>query len=118
MLNTMIMENIKNYIETNRERFLEELFGLIRIPSVSASEANKADMIRAAEYIRELIDANGADRAEVYPTPGNPIVYGEKIIDPSLPTILVYGHYDVMPAEPLEKWDSPTFETEISDGKI
>ena len=118
MLNTMIMENIKNYIETNRERFLEELFGLIRIPSVSASEANKADMIRAAEYIRELIASNGADRAEVYPTPGNPIVYGEKIIDASLPTILVYGHYDVMPAEPLEKWDSPPFEPEIRDGKI
>lgn len=112
------MENIKNYIETNRERFLEELFGLIRIPSVSASESNKADMVRAAEYIRDLMAANGADRAEVYATPGNPIVYGEKMVDPALPTILVYGHYDVMPAEPLEKWISKPFEPEIRDGKI
>ena len=112
------MEIIKNYIETNRERFLEELFGLIRIPSVSASEASKPDMIRAAEYIRDLLSANGADRAEVYPTEGNPIVYGEKTIDPSLPTILVYGHYDVMPAEPLDKWVSQPFEPEIRDGKI
>ena len=114
----MNMERIKNYIEANRERFIEELFGLIRIPSVSASEANKPDMIRAAEYIRDMLSGNGADRAEVYPTEGNPIVYGEKIIDPSLPTILVYGHYDVMPAEPLEKWVSPPFEPEIRDGKI
>ncbi len=112
------MEIIKNYIETNRERFLEELFGLIRIPSVSASEASKPDMIRAAEYIRDLLSGNGADRAEVYPTEGNPIVYGEKTIDPSLPTILVYGHYDVMPAEPLDKWVSQPFEPEIRDGKI
>lgn len=112
------MESIKNYIETNRDRFLEELFGLIRIPSVSASESNKPDMIRAAEYIRDLLDANGADRAKVYPTAGNPIVYGEKIVDPLLPTILVYGHYDVMPAEPLEKWISKPFEPEIREGKI
>lgn len=112
------MEVIKNYIETNRERFLEELFGLIRIPSVSASEACKPDMVRAAEYIRDLLANNGADRAEVYPTEGNPIVYGEKTIDPSLPTVLVYGHYDVMPAEPLDKWVSQPFEPEIRDGKI
>ncbi len=112
------MESIANYIEANRERFIEELFGLIRIPSVSADEANKPDMIRAAEYIRDLIQGNGADRAEVYPTPGNPIVYGEKIVDPALPTILVYGHYDVMPAEPLGMWVSPPFEPEIREGKI
>lgn len=112
------MENIKNYIEANRDRFQEELFGLIRIPSVSASESNKADMVRAAGYIRDLLAANGADRAEIYPTPGNPIVYGEKTVNPSLPTILVYGHYDVMPAEPLEKWTSKPFEPEIRDGKI
>lgn len=112
------MEVIKSYIETNRERFLEELFALIRIPSISASEANKPEMMKAAEYIRDLLLGNGADRAEVYATPGNPIVYGEKTIDPSLPTILVYGHYDVMPAEPLDKWLSPPFEPEIRDGKI
>ncbi len=112
------MENITNYIEANKDRFLDELFGLIRIPSVSANEANRPDMVRAAEYIRDLLIGNGADRAEVYPTEGNPIVYGEKTINPSLPTILVYGHYDVMPAEPLEKWVSPPFEPEIRDGKI
>jgi acetylornithine deacetylase/succinyl-diaminopimelate desuccinylase-like protein len=112
------MEIINNYIEANRERFLEELFGLIRIPSVSASEANKNDMVRAAEYIRDLLTANGADRAEVYATPGNPVVYGEKLVDTALPTILVYGHYDVMPAEPLEKWSSPPFDPVVRDGRI
>ena len=112
------MEAIRNYIESNKERFLEELFGLIRIPSVSAMEASKPDMVRAAEYICNMLAGNGADRAEVYPTKGNPIVYGEKLIDSSLPTILVYGHYDVMPAEPLEQWHSPPFEPEIRDGKI
>jgi len=114
----MIMESIINYIEKNRERFINELFDLIRIPSVSANEANRPDMIRAAEYIRDLLLNNGADRAEVYPTAGNPIVYGMKTIDPSLPTILIYGHYDVMPVEPLEKWVSPPFEPEIRDGRI
>jgi len=112
------METIKNYIDANRERFIEELFALIRIPSVSASEAYRPEMIRAAEYIRDMLVVNGADRAEVYRTEGNPIVYGEKTIDPSLPTILVYGHYDVMPAEPLEKWLSPPFEPVIRDGRI
>ncbi len=114
----MIMEKTRNYIESNRERFIEELFALIRIPSISASESYKPEMIKAAGYIRDMLLSNGADRAEVYPTEGNPIVYGEKIIDPSLPTILVYGHYDVMPAEPLDKWVSPPFEPEIRDGKI
>jgi len=112
------MEKISNYIENNRDRFIEELFGLIRIPSVSAAEANKDDMVRAAVYIRDMLLGNGADRAEVYPTKGHPIVYGEKIIGKSLPTILVYGHYDVQPPEPVEKWVSPPFEPEIRDGKI
>jgi len=112
------MEQIKNFIEANRERFLEELFGLIRIPSVSASEANKPDMVRAAEYIKEMLISGGADRAEVYSTAGHPIVYGERIIDRNLPTVLVYGHYDVQPAEPLDKWISPPFEPQIRDGRI
>jgi acetylornithine deacetylase/succinyl-diaminopimelate desuccinylase-like protein len=112
------MEKIRNYIEANRDRFIEELFGLIRIPSVSAAEANRHDMVSAAEYIRDMLLGNGADRAEVYPTPGHPIVYGEKILDKSLPTILVYGHYDVQPPEPVDKWVSPPFEPEIRDGKI
>lgn len=112
------MEVIRNYIQANRERFLDELFALIRIPSVSAAEANRNDMVRAAEYIRDLLLSNGADRAEVYATGGHPIVYGEKITDRSLPTILVYGHYDVQPPEPLDKWVTPPFEPEVRDGKI
>lgn len=112
------MEQIKDFIEANRERFLEELFGLIRIPSVSASEVNKPDMVRAADYIKEMLISGGADRAEVYPTAGHPIVYGERIIDRNNPTVLVYGHYDVQPAEPLDKWVSPPFEPQIRDGRI
>jgi acetylornithine deacetylase/succinyl-diaminopimelate desuccinylase-like protein len=112
------MEEIKSYIETNRERFLSELFELIRIPSVSAREENKPDMLRMAEALRKsLLDA-GAAKAEIYPTEGHPILYAEKIISPDLPTILVYGHYDVQPAEPLELWKSPPFEPEIREGKI
>src|SRR5512133_244015 len=112
------MEQIKNFIESNRERFLEELFGLLRIPSVSASEANKPDRLKAAEDIKNMLISGGADRAEVYPTKGHPIVYGERIIDRSLPTVLVYGHYDVQPPEPLDKWSSPPFEPQIRDGRI
>jgi len=112
------MENIRKYIDENRDRFLEELFELIRIPSVSAKEENRGDMVRAAEHLKKnLLDA-GADRAEVHMTEGHPILYGEKIIDPKLPTVLVYGHYDVQPAEPFELWESDPFEPEIRDGKI
>ena len=112
------MENIKNYIKENENRFLEELFGLIRIPSISSESAHKPDMIRAAEYWRDSILAAGADKAEVMPTEGNPIVYGEKIIDKALPTVLVYGHYDVMPVDPIELWETDPFEPVIKDGKI
>ena len=112
------MQNVKQYIETNKQRFLEELFGLIRIPSISSEEKHKPDMQKAAEYWVDLLIKAGADKAEVKPTTGNPVVYGEKIIDPTLPTVLVYGHYDVMPVDPLELWDSPPFEPEIRDGKI
>src|SRR5574344_1124339 len=112
------MENIKNYIKENENRFLEQLFGLIRIPSISSESAHKPDMIRAAEYWRDSILAAGADKAEVMPTEGNPIVYGEKIIDKALPTVLVYGHYDVMPVDPIELWKTEPFEPVIKDGKI
>ncbi len=112
------MEKVKAYIESNKDRFLEELFGLIRIPSISSLSEHKPDMQKAAEYWRDSILQAGADKAEVMPTDGNPVVYGEKIIDPSLPTVLVYGHYDVMPVDPIELWDSPPFEPEIRDGKI
>jgi len=112
------MEIIKKYVEENKSRFLDELFGLIRIPSVSAKDENKADMHKATEYIKKCVQDAGADKAEVIATDGHPVVYAEKIIDPSLPTVLVYGHYDVQPAEPLDLWDSPPFEPEIRDGKI
>jgi acetylornithine deacetylase/succinyl-diaminopimelate desuccinylase-like protein len=112
------MKTIKNYVETNKERFLEELFELIRIPSISAKAEAKDDMLRSAEYIRAALVSAGADFAEVKETKGWPVVYGQKLIDDSLPTVLVYGHYDVQPAEPLDLWDSPPFEPEVRDGKI
>jgi acetylornithine deacetylase/succinyl-diaminopimelate desuccinylase-like protein len=112
------MEDLKKYIEANKDRFLNELFELIRIPSVSSKDTHKDDMYRATEWIREKLLQDGADKAEVFDTDGHPVVYGEKIIDPALPTVLVYGHYDVQPAEPLELWKSPPFEPEVRDGKI
>jgi acetylornithine deacetylase/succinyl-diaminopimelate desuccinylase-like protein len=112
------MEHIKNYVEANKQRFLDELFGLIRIPSISSISDHKPDMEKAAQYWRASILAAGADKAEVLPSDGNPVVYGEKIIDPKLPTVLVYGHYDVMPVDPIEKWNTPPFEPVVKDGKI
>lgn len=112
------MENIKNYIEENKQRFLDELFELIRIPSISAKKDHKPDMIKTAEHLKNSLLKAGVDKAEVFSTEGNPVVYAEKIIDKTKPTILVYGHYDVMPAEPLELWKSPPFEPEVRDGKI
>lgn len=112
------MTSVKNYIETHKDRFLEELFGLIRIPSISSSSAHKADMVKAAEYWKEQILKAGADKAEVMPTEGNPVVYGEKIIDPKAKTVLVYGHYDVMPVDPVELWKTSPFEPEIINGRI
>lgn len=112
------MTSVKNYIETHKDRFLEELFGLIRIPSISSSSAHKADMVKAAGYWKEQILKAGADKAEVMPTEGNPVVYGEKIIDPKAKTVLVYGHYDVMPVDPVELWKTSPFEPEIINGRI
>jgi len=112
------MEYINKYVEENKERFLEDLFGLIRIPSISSIKSHKPDMYKAAEYWkRTLLDA-GVDRADIYETKGNPVTYGEKIIDPALPTVLVYAHMDVMPVDPIEKWDSDPFQPEVRDGKI
>lgn len=112
------MEQVKNYIEQNKERFLEELFGLIRIPSISSETAHKEDMMRAAEYWKESLLKAGADKAEIFPTAGNPVVYGEKIIDPQKPTVIVYAHYDVMPVDPIDLWHTPPFEPQIREGKI
>lgn len=112
------MDHIKKYVEENKERFLEELFSLLRIPSISSLSEHKPDMLKAANYWRNAILDAGADKAEVMASEGNPVVYGEKIIDPKLPTVLVYGHYDVMPVDPIELWHSKPFEPEIRDGKI
>lgn len=112
------MQVWKDYQEKNKDRFLEELLALLRIPSVSARTENKNDMLTCAEAVKQsLLDA-GATTATIYPTEGHPIVYGEKIIDPALPTVLVYGHYDVQPADPLELWNSGPFDPVIKDGKI
>ncbi len=112
------MEKVKQYIEENKSRFLEELFELIRIPSISSLSDHKDDMVRTAEKYKEHFLKAGCDKSEVMRTAGNPVVYAEKIIDKSLPTVLVYAHYDVMPVDPLDLWTSPPFEPEIRDGKI
>jgi acetylornithine deacetylase/succinyl-diaminopimelate desuccinylase-like protein len=109
---------MKEYIEKNQQRFLDELFELLRIPSVSADSKFKNDVVKAADFIKEKLIAAGVDKAEICPTAGHPIVYAEKILDKSLPTVLVYGHYDVQPADPYELWNSPPFEPVIRDGKI
>lgn len=112
------MQSWKDYQEKNKDRFLNEMLDLLRIPSVSAKSEHKADMQKCAEAVKESLLKAGCDKAEVMPTDGHPAVYGEKIIDPSKPTVLVYGHYDVQPAEPLELWHSGPFEPVIKDGKI
>lgn len=106
------------YIEANKDRFLNELFELLRIPSISADSAYKGDVRKAAEYIVEKLKLAGADNVRLEETAGNPIVYGEKIIGQDKPTILVYGHYDVQPSVPDELWISPAFEPTIRDGNI
>lgn len=112
------MQVWKDYQEKNKDRFLEELLALLRIPSVSAKTENKNDMLTCAEAVKKSLLEAGATTATIYPTEGHPIVYGEKIIDPALPTVLVYGHYDVQPADPLELWNSGPFDPVIKDGKI
>lgn len=109
---------VKQYIVDNKDRFLSELFDLLRIPSVSADSRYKADVREAAEYIAVKLKHAGAETVKVYETEGHPIVYGEKITGESLPTVLVYGHYDVQPPDPLDLWDSPPFEPVIKDEKI
>ena len=112
------MQVWKDYQEKNKERFLNELLELLRIPSVSARSEHKEDMIRCADSVKQHFLDAGADTVTVYPTEGHPVVYGEKIIDANKPTVLVYGHYDVQPADPLELWHSGPFEPVIKDGKI
>ena len=109
---------ISNYIESNKDRFIDELFELLKIPSVSAKSEHANDMEAAADFLVEKLIKAGVDHASKKPTSGCPVVYAEKIIDPELPTVLVYGHYDVQPPEPLELWESPPFEPVIKNEKI
>ncbi|MFY7849955.1 MAG: dipeptidase [Bacteroidia bacterium] len=109
---------IQSYLDTHRERFLEELFDLLRIPSISADSRFAGDVRRAAEFVREKLIEAGCDTAQIEETSGHPIVYGEKIVDPNLPTVLVYGHYDVQPSVPDDLWTTPPFEPQVRDGKI
>lgn len=112
------MKTTKDYISDNKERILEELFSLIRIPSVSAHSHRQPEIQQCAEQWRKLLLQSGFDEAKILLTKGNPVVFATKTIDLSYPTIMVYGHYDVMPAEPLDLWQSPPFEPEVRDGKI
>jgi len=110
--------NIKNYIEKNQQRFIDELVELLKIPSVSADPKFKKEVLMTADAVKINLEAAGCDKVEICETPGNPIVYGEKIIDESLPTVLVYGHYDVQPPDPLELWNSPPFDPVIEKTEI
>ncbi len=112
------MENIKEYVQNNKERFLNELIELLKLPSVSADSAYSHDVIATADMVLESLKAAGCDTVEMCETPGYPIVFAEKIVDPKLPTVLVYGHYDVQPADPIELWTSPPFEPVIKPTDI
>lgn len=112
------MQDLKSYIEKNKERFLSELFELIRIPSISSQSEHKADMQRAAEQWKKILLQAGADKAEIMETKGHPVVVGEKMVSEKAPTVLVYGHMDVMPVDPLELWHTKPFEPVIREGKI
>ena len=112
------MEKTNQYIEENKERFLEELFGLIRIPSISSLSEHRPDMDKAAAYWVKILKEAGVDRAEIFETAGNPVVFAEKIIDAAKPTVLVYAHMDVMPVDPLDQWKSNPFEPVVHDGRI
>lgn len=113
-----MQNDIKKYIENNRTRFLEELEELLKIPSVSADPAFKDDVYEAAEFVKNSLQEAGADNVKIHETTGFPIVYGEKVVNPELPTVVVYGHYDVQPADPYELWTTPPFEPTIKDEKI
>ena len=111
------MNDIFDYLKSDESRTLEQLFEFLRIPSVSADSAFAGDVQRCAQWVQSAMEAAGL-AAEIIQTKGHPIVYGERITDASLPTVLVYGHYDVQPPDPLDLWTTPAFEPQIRDGKI
>ncbi|MDD3771782.1 MAG: M20/M25/M40 family metallo-hydrolase, partial [Weeksellaceae bacterium] len=112
------MEETQKFISENKQRFLDELIELLKIPSVSADPAYNQDVLNTADKVAEFLHSAGADNVEVCETAGYPVVYGEKIINPELPTVLVYGHYDVQPADPMELWESGPFEPVIKKTEI
>ena len=112
------MKALKTYVETHKDRFLNELFELLKIPSVSADSTYKKEVIDTAKFVAKSLENAGCEHVELCETEGYPIVYGEKLIDPKLPTVLVYGHYDVQPADPIELWDSPPFEPIIKKTEL
>ncbi len=118
MRKTNCMQEIRKYVRENKQRFLDELFDLLRFPSVSADPKYKEEMSKTAEFVAEKLKAAGAENVEICPTAGYPIVYGEKIVDRSMPSVLVYGHYDVQPPDPLDLWKTPPFEPTVRDEKI
>ncbi|NOQ92066.1 MAG: M20/M25/M40 family metallo-hydrolase, partial [Flavobacteriaceae bacterium] len=112
------MTSIKSYVQENKERFINELIELLKIPSISADPNYKNDIIKTAKAVKIALEKSGCKKVEICETPGYPIVFGEHIIDKNLPTVLVYGHYDVQPADPIELWDSPPFEPVIKKTDI
>ena len=112
------MDNIKQYVQQNKERFITELIELLKIPSVSADSAYAQDVINTAEDVKASLEKAGCKHVDICETPGYPIVFGEHIIDSNLPTVLVYGHYDVQPPDPMELWTSPPFEPVIKVTEI
>src|SRR5664279_1650310 len=112
------MQAWKTYQDNNQEKFLEELKALLRIPSISSDSTHQLDMVTCATAVKKALLDAGASKAEIFPTAGHPVVYAEKIVDASKPTVLVYGHYDVQPVDPLELWHTGPFEPVIKDGKI
>ena len=114
----MSQADFKKYIDENKDRFLSELFDLLKIQSISSDSTKKDEINKAAQYLKEKFESVGVDSVEICETAGNPIVYAEKMIDPSLPIVLIYGHYDVQPVDPIELWDTPPFEPSVRDGKI
>lgn len=114
----MELESIRNIINQNKERYLNELTDLLRIPSISADSKYKESVFKAADFVKQKLDEAGVDHSEICPTAGFPIVYAEKLAGKALPTILIYGHYDVQPADPLELWNSPPFEPVVKNEKI
>ncbi|WP_417885151.1 dipeptidase [Zunongwangia sp.] len=112
------MQNVQAYIDEHKQRFIDELIDILKIPSISADSAYKKDMLTTAEAVKEALQKAGCDTTEICETPGHPVVYGKKIIDKNLPTVLVYGHYDVQPPDPLDLWNSPPFEPVIKETEL